>query len=82
MTAKTTADAFFHNFIVHYGLPGTIHSDQGANFQGSLIKDLRWLTAIMLTNWNVKIPNNAVPPDIHEFYQCKHHVFFSLILHM
>jgi hypothetical protein len=26
-TAKTTADALFHNFIVHYGIPQKIHSD-------------------------------------------------------
>ena len=30
-TAKTTADAIFNNFIVHYGIPTRLHSDQGAN---------------------------------------------------
>lgn len=30
--SKTTADALFHNFIVPYGNPTTLHSDQGANF--------------------------------------------------
>ena len=37
-TAKTTADALFHNFIVHYGIPQKIHSDQGENFMSYLIK--------------------------------------------
>lgn len=40
MTAKTTAEAFFNSFVVHYGLPHRIHTDQGANFEGKLIKDL------------------------------------------
>ena len=40
MTAKTTAEAFVNNFIVHYGIPKRIHSDQGANFESQLIKDL------------------------------------------
>ncbi len=46
MTAKTTAEAFFHNFIVHYGVPGKIHSDQGGNFEGQLIKELCILTGM------------------------------------
>ena len=28
-TAKTTAEAFFQNFVSHYGFPHWIHSDQG-----------------------------------------------------
>ncbi len=40
MTARTTADALFNNFIVHYGIPSRIHSDQGANFESKLIKEL------------------------------------------
>ena len=26
-TAKTTADALFNNFILHYGIPNKIHTD-------------------------------------------------------
>ena len=40
MTAKTTAEAFFNNFVVHYGFPKRIHSDQGANFVSKLIQEL------------------------------------------
>ena len=40
MTAKTTATALFNEFIVHYGFPGRIHSDQGANFESHIIKEL------------------------------------------
>ena len=39
-TAKTTAEAFYENFILHYGVPTRIHSDQGRNFESNLIKEL------------------------------------------
>lgn len=45
-TAKTTAEAFFNNFVIHYGLPSRIHSDQGANFESKLIKELCAITGI------------------------------------
>ena len=38
--ARTVADAFYNNFILHYGIPERIHSDQGANFQSTIIKEL------------------------------------------
>lgn len=37
-TAKTTARVLFENFILHYGFPARIHSDQGQNFESKLIK--------------------------------------------
>ena len=40
MTAKTTAEAFYKQFIVHYGIPSKIHSDQGGNFESNIIKEL------------------------------------------
>ncbi len=45
-TAKTTAEVLFNNFIVHYGLPATLHSDQGPSFESELIKELCTLTGI------------------------------------
>ena len=39
-TAKTTAEAFFKQFVVHYGMPMRIHSDMGANFESRIIKEL------------------------------------------
>jgi hypothetical protein len=43
-TAKTTAQTLFDNFIVHYGIPQRIHSDQGANFECKIVKELCTLT--------------------------------------
>ena len=39
-TAKTTARVLFDHYIVHYGFPAHIYSDQGANFESNLIKEL------------------------------------------
>ncbi len=46
MTAKTTADAFINHFVRHYGLPKRIHSDQGANFESKLMKEVCSVTGI------------------------------------
>ena len=38
--ARTVAKILVDQFIVHYGIPERLHSDQGANFQGKIIKHL------------------------------------------
>lgn len=45
-TARTTAEALFNSFIVHYGFPKRLHSDQGANFSGQIIKELCEMTGM------------------------------------
>ena len=44
--ARTTAEAFFNHFVIHYGLPQRIHSDQGANFESRVIKELCAITGM------------------------------------
>ena len=45
-TAKTTAEALYNQFILHYGFPKRLHSDQGANFEGKLIRELCKISGI------------------------------------
>ena len=44
--AKITAKILFENFVVHYGFPARIHSDQGRNFESNLIKELCSLAGV------------------------------------
>lgn len=44
--AKTTAEALFNFFIVHCGIPDRIHSDQGANLESKVIKELCAITGM------------------------------------
>ena len=45
-SAHTTADALMNNFILHYGFPKRLHSDQGANFEGKVIQQLCSISGI------------------------------------
>ena len=47
--ATTTARALFDNFFIHYGFPGKLHSDQGANFESKVIKKLCKLAGTVKT---------------------------------
>ena len=44
--AKTTAKVLFENYIVHYGFPVRLHSDQGRNFESSVIRELCILVGV------------------------------------
>ena len=45
-TAKTTAEALYNNFILNYGIPTKLHSDQGPNIESEIIKELCNMTGI------------------------------------
>lgn len=53
-TAKTTAEVLFHQFIVHYGIPKRMHSDQGANFEENLIQQLKHLELHRIMEWEME----------------------------
>ena len=48
-TARTTAEALFKNFVVHYGIPSVLHSDQGPQFESNTIQELCKLLNIKQT---------------------------------
>ena len=48
-SAATTARVLFENYFVHYGFPGKLHSDQGANFTSKIIQQLCKLTGTAKT---------------------------------
>jgi len=45
-TAQTTARVLFEHFVVHYGFPERLHSDQGRNFESATIKSLCELAGV------------------------------------
>ena len=38
--ARTVAKCLWENFMVHYGIPEKLHSDQGPDFESRTIKEL------------------------------------------
>lgn len=47
--SKTVAKALWNSFFIHYGFPERLHSDQGRDFESTLIKDLCSLLGIKKT---------------------------------
>ena len=65
-TAITTAEAFYNNFILHYGIPTRIHSDQGTNFESAILKELCNLTGMEKTRTsNYRLQGNAGPESFN-----------------
>lgn len=49
-TAKTTAKVLYENFIVRFGIPERLHSDNGRSFECKLIKELCAIMGIEKTH--------------------------------
>ena len=62
-TAKTTAEAFYNSFIVNYGIPTRLHSDQGANFESEIIKELCRITNMRKTHTTPYHPQGNAGPE-------------------
>lgn len=62
-TAKTTAEVFYNQFIVNYGIPTRIHSDQGANFESEIIKELCKLTNMEKSRTTPYHPQGNAGPE-------------------
>ena len=61
-TARTTAEALVNHFIFNYGIPTRFHSDQGANFESELMKELCTLMNIQKSRTTPYHPmGNAIP---------------------
>ena len=45
-TARTTANAIYNHLVLPYGIPSRLHSDQGANFESNIVKELCKLLGI------------------------------------
>ena len=55
-TARTTAEALYSNFIVHYGIMTKLHSAQGSNFESEIIKELCQITGTEKTRTTIYHP--------------------------
>ena len=62
-TAHTTAEALFNEFFIHFGIPTRIHSDQGANFESSLIHELCTLMGIKKSHTTPYLPEGNAGPE-------------------
>ena len=56
-SAKTTAEALYNNYIIHYGIPLKLHSDQGASFNGKIIHELCKLTGMKKSRTSIYHPS-------------------------
>ena len=67
-TARTTACVLFDAFIVHYGFPTRIHSDQGRNFESRIIKELCAMAGMKgpgrlhIIQWETAVPSASTGP--------------------
>ena len=71
-TAVTTARVLFDQFLVHYGFPMKLHSDQGRQFEGRLIHELCKLTGTKKIQDNSMSSNGKWSNRTNESYPAEH----------
>ena len=49
--AVTVARVFVNEFICRFGVPDSLHTDQGKNFEAKIIKEIQWSPPITPTLW-------------------------------
>ena len=63
-TALTTARMLWEHFIIHYGFPAKLHSDQVRNFESKVIEDLCKVAGIKKTRATPVHPQGNGMTDI------------------
>lgn len=58
-TAESIASVLVKDFIAHFGVPLEIHTDQGRNFDGDLMKQLA-----ELIGWETTKQLHTIPPQM------------------
>ena len=62
-TAKTTAETLYNDFILNFGMPTRLHSDQGANFESETIAELCRLTGVKKSRTTPYHPQGNAGPE-------------------
>ncbi len=62
-TAKITAEVLYNEFIVHFGIPTRLHSDQGANFESDVIAELCRILNIKKSHTTPYHPQGNAGPE-------------------
>ena len=57
--AATIARIIVNEFVCHFGIPKQLHTDQGRNFESSLIKEVCKILGIVKTRTTPIIPNQV-----------------------
>ena len=58
MEASSVARVFVNDFVCRFGVPESLHTDQGRNFESALIKEICQLLGVR------KNTNNPIPPTV------------------